>query len=443
MRLKLLMMVVLGLMLMPAAVFGQGDDDLPRPVAPPEDVNLPVDSLAYEANFANTDFWQAGSSPDGQISYEPAADGFAIASPPPDGGIGSIPLLNINIDDFYSEITFRVDTCSSGDSALLMFTRVLPSISDSQFNDAFVYVIQCSGDFRARALSNGGIGDILVSGQTLPLTEGEEYAFGVLMAGNQVAWYLNNELVAQFDIPEGESRSSGSLAPGAQVGFGYTLTGWRIWALKSTGENVEDVPTVSQPAEDPLGNNELGEMIYNPPFGPPTTIPLGLHHDVATYIVDGGTGLNMYNTVQPFGVFLYEGVSGDNYFIEVVFEVRDCGDESSIGLIWRADDDLMNYYVFEIQCDGLFRAYAVIDGERDADFASGRLGGALTEINTDIRLGVYARDDTFFIYGGGTQFASVTDDRLTEGNAGLILASDENGRVMDILASDLVAFDVP
>lgn len=443
MRLKLLrLLLVLGI-LVPTIAWAQ-DDDVIRPVAPPDDVNLPVTELVYEADFSNADFWRAGESPDGQISFAPIDDGISVVSLPPDGGIGSLPLINLNVDDFYTEISFRVDTCSTDTSALLFFTRVLPSAMQSQSNDTFVYVVQCNGDFRARGLAGGAIGDIIVSGQTQILTEGDEYTFGILMSGNRVAWYLNQQEIAQFEIPAGASRASGSMTPGAQQGLAYTLTSWRVWALKSTGSNIEDVTIVETPTEDPVSAGRVGDAIYAPSFAPPTTIPLGLHHDVAAYLVGGNDTINLYNTRRPFGILTFDGVEAANYYLEVGFTIRDCGPTSSIGFVWRADADFLNYYTFEIQCDGVFRAYAVIDGIPTDEFLSGRLGGALTDITTSIQLGVYVQGDTVSIYGGNTQFASFTDSTFNSGRAGLLLSSDEEtGQPMDINVTQLGAFDIP
>lgn len=446
MRLKWLGLMVAVVLLMPTVAFGQDGDDIANPVAPPEGVNLPVTSLLYEADFSNTDFWRAGESPDGQLTFEPTDDGFSVASVP-DGGIGSLPLVNLNLDDFYSEITFRVDSCDTENSALLMFTRVLPSLLGNQTNDTFVFVVQCDGSFRARALQGGEINEIVVSGQTITLNEGETYALGILMSGSNVVWYLNQQEVAQFEIPSGEARSSGSLTPGAQIGLSYTLTSWRIWALKSTGSNLEEIPDVmpsASPADDPLANNQLGDIIYEPSFSPPTSIPLGFTHDVATIVIAGGQAIDMYNARQPFGVLRFDGVEGENYYIETAFVVRACDDGSGAGFVWRADEDLQNYYAFEMQCRGVFSAYVVVDGEVAETFVSGRLGGDLTDIDQVIRLGVYARGDNFYIYGDSTQFANFSDDTLPSGGTGLLLSSDaETGQPMDIVVTDLVAFDVP
>lgn len=444
MRLKLLgFLFALG-MILPSVAWAQDGDDVVRPVAPPDDVNLPIADVIYEADFSNSDFWRAGEAPDGQISFAPTDDGFSVVSLPSEGGIGSLPLINLNVDDFYTEISFRVETCSSDSSALLFFTRVLPSTTQSQSNDTFVYVLQCSGDFRARSLAGGEIGDVVVSGQTLPLNEGETYTFGILMAGSSVAWYLNQQEVAQFEILDGELRSSGSLTPGAQVGLAYTLTSWRVWSLKSTGSNIEDVTIIETPSEDPIASGSLGDVIYEPSFVPPTSIPLGLHHDVAAYLVGGGRSINLYNTRRPFGVLAFDGVDAANYYLEIEFTIRECGDTSGVGFVWRADADLLNYYAFYIQCDGVFRAYAVVDGVAGEAFVSGRLGDALTDITGSILLGVLVDGDTAYMYGGDTQFASFSDSTFTSGGAGLLLSSDEEtGRPMDINVTGLSAFDVP
>ncbi len=445
MRSKALILASIYLLLSATVSWGQGDDTL-HPQALPDGVNPPITSIVYDADFNDSNAWQDGESPDGVLTYSPTEDGLLITSQSPDGGIGSLPFINLNIDNFYTEISFRVESCTSEQSALLMFTRVLPSISNNQFNDAFVYVIQCSGDFRARALQNGNINDVVISGQTIPLEEGENYVMGILMAENTVAWYLNQEEVAKFEIPSNETRNSGTLTPGAQLGFQYTLQSWRVWALKSTGTNLEDT-TIIEPTtntDDPLANNRLGNKLYEPSFEPPSSIPLGLHHDVAAYIIGGGQALNLYNTRRPFGILAFEGIDQANYFLETAFSVRNCSETSSIGFVWRANDTFTNYYAFEVQCDGIFRAFLVEDGTETETFISRQLDVRLTDISQDIRLGVYVLDDTVYLYGDGTLFSSFSDNTLSSGHTGLLLSSDEDtGQPMDVIITDLVVFDVP
>lgn len=432
------------LMVFPA--WGQNGDDVPQPEAPPEGTNLPVQEVIFETTFPSEEGWPSESSPDEQISYEVTAEGYAVTSAA-EGGIGSIPVVNLNIDNFYTEFTLTIDGCDSTASALLFFTRVLPS-NATQTNDSFVYVNQCDGTYRARGLVDNSILDVAVSGQSMSLDEGATYTIGYLVSGNQSAWYINGQEIAQFEIPAGAARNSGALAPGAQLGISYTLSNWRIWALKNSGENVEDPASTTDPGgtdeavsgDDPLQRGELGAIVYDPPFTAPTTIPLGLHHDVAAFLV-GSDSVNLYNTASS-GILTFEDVTGSNYYIQVDFQVRDCSETSTIGFVWHATEDFSSYDAFVVACDGSYEAYSVVDGVAGEPVTVGALNLALTDVQL-ASLGVYVDGSMVYLYAGGQLIESFTDDTLASGLAGLWLASGDDDTRMDILATELIVYSVP
>lgn len=431
--LLILMLVAVG------QVWGQGGGDA-EPEATPEGANLPIQELIFQTFFAAADGWPSEAAPDDQISYEVTADGYAVTSVA-GGGIGSIPVLNQNLDDFYTEIVFTVDSCESAESALLFFTRILPN-EETLTNDSFVYVNQCNGNYRARGLVGNEILEVATNGEGPALEEGQQYVIGYLLVGNQSALYVNGEEVARFVMPEGQSRRSGAIAPGAQLGFSYTLNAWRIWTLKSSGENLEDVPVLEVPTEDatdPVLAGELGEVLYDPPFTAPTNIPLGLHHEVAAFLIDN-TFINLYNT-QDVGILPFEGVDGSGYYMTIEFVIRDCSDTSTIGFVWHADEAYEDYEAFEIACNGVFRAFSVEGGVEGDVIISGEVQPALTEL-TPASLGVYVQDDTVFIYSAN-DLIDTYSTRSGSGLAGLRLTTGDDGTRMDILAGELTVFDIP
>ncbi len=448
-RVIVVVVVLLGMVIGAGSVFAQGGDGVPEPQAPPDGTNLPVQEIEFATLFGADEGWTSGGSPDQQLEYEVTPDGMAVRSLG-EGGIGSIPVPALNLDNAYTEITITVDSCSSPESALLFFTRVRPS-ENAQTNDAFVYVNQCNGAYRARGLVDNQILEVAVSGTATSLVVGETYTIGYLVSGNQSAWYINGEEIVQFDIPEGASQSSGFIAPGAQLGIEYTLNSWAVWTLKNTGENIVAFPEEEAPdtpdnttdadasADDPLSRNELGDVIYDPPFSAPTSIPLGLHHEVAAFLIDNSL-LNLYNTGES-GILRFADVDASNYYMQVNFEVRDCADSSTIGFVWHADEEFSSYSALDVTCDGRFEAYVVTEGEAGEPLAAGQFEPELTALNS-VSLGVYVQGDTVYLYVEGQLLESYTDAAFDSGQVGLRLAAGDGSR-MDILASDLLVFDVP
>lgn len=456
MKRRLFWIVLIVVLLLPlnfSVTQGQGDGTMPDPVAPPEGSNLPIQDLVFEADFTDREFWPTGTSTDGVLSYEVTDKGYVISSVSPDAGIGLLPVIEINIDDFYSEVTFTVDQCLSDESAFLFFSRIAEGDATGLLSDFYVYVIQCNGDWRSRPVAGGNIGEIDNNGQTLALEPGTSYSFGVLMVDNQMALYLNGEEIEQYEVDSTPLQASGALTPGAQLGFDYTLTDWRVWTVKTTGQDQapdtgdnggnEGIGSSGTGSEgDPVGAGLIGAALYRPSFVPPTTIPLGLDHPVAAYVIDGGEALALYNNQIPAGILQFDSVQGSDYYLEALMLVRDCADSSSVGFVWRADGALQNYYTFEVQCDGEFRVYPVIDGEAGDIIVSGRFEPALTGLG-EFTMGIYTQGEDVWLYLDGDVLSTFSDSTFSEGRVGLRLASGENEQRMDILVGDLAAYALP
>ncbi|NDJ84439.1 MAG: hypothetical protein GYB66_01000 [Chloroflexi bacterium] len=432
---------VVGLMLLlPVIAQGQGggEDD---PVAPPDDVRLPLVELVYTADFTDEAAWPSGQTSDGSMGFNLTPEGYSIASLDPEGGIGVANPIDLVIDDFYAEIAFTVDTCNSPDSAFLFFTRFGSSTLDPDAPASYVFVIQCSGDYRSRGLDAGEILPVTVSGQTMALEEGQEVVMGVLFVGDQVVWFLNGEELESFAIGDA-ALPEGSLTAGAQLGFGYTVTDWRVWSLKSTGSAADTAsqPTQSPPSDgDPLNQQGPGDIVYQPDFNPPTSLDYGLHNPVAAYI--SGDNLTLYNT-EPLAVWPLRGLDASEYYLEVPIAVRDCEDTSSVGFAFNAADDYSSYFAYQVQCDGQYRVIRVEDGTVVEELASGETGMDLRDFSRGLVLGLYLQGDTAWLYLDNQLQGSFTDSRLAGGEAGLLLASGENSRRMDVLVFNIAAFDI-
>ncbi len=436
-RLMWISLLIANLVLV-GTVLAQGGND---PVAPPDDTNLPVEDIAFEADFSDSEMWEAGQSGGDQMSYGLSDSGYSMVSASADGGIGAAPPINFVTDDFYTEFTFTVDGCQIPESALLFYLRMFPEPNDPTTTDSYVVVVQCSGDYRARSVQQGNPGPIDVSGVTSGLEEGSEHVMGILMVGDTVAWFMDGEEIDTFEVTE--SRATGSLTPGAQRGFSYTITDWRIWNVKTTGSSGM-LDGASQAGEtssgdDPVATGQLGAIIYEPPFEPPTSLPLGLHHNVAAYVAGGL--LNVYNT-QAVGILPFTELEESDVYLETSFIIRDCATDSSVGFVWRATEDFSSYYAYEMQCDGTFTAYLYSDGEISEVLATGEITPAPQDSDRNLTLGVYVRGDTAWVYFGTQALASFSDATLSEGQTGLLLTSGEDGTVMDVLLQSITGSEV-
>lgn len=391
------------------------------------------DDLLFEADFNDEAAWPTGRT--AYLQYDLLETGYRLRNPQTNAGIGLAPSLDLLVDDFYTELTFTVNVCSSNESSLLFFARMAPA-SPSSSTTSYVFVLQCSGEYRARPVINGVPWDITAAGQVTPLSEGDSYVMGVRMQGRNVLWSIDGNVIEDFVI-EDSVRPNGVLAPGAQIGFSYTINAWQVWALETTGSNITQ--TDVQIPGNPLQDRQIGEVLYLPSLDPPNPISLGLDQPVAAVISDDR--LFLYNT-QPEAVLPFEGVTGSSYFMEIEFWVRACSEQSSVGFVWYADLTYQNYYALEVQCDGTFEAYIVANDRDRRRLAAGRLVPGLHNSGQSKSLGVFVRAGDVWIYHDGDLIASFHDASHLAGQVGLILDSERDDARMDIVASEIVVFAV-
>lgn len=434
-RMAWVMVLVIGLLPIGTILAQDGD-----PAAPPENVNLPIEDVAFEADFSDTDAWESGQSAGDQMSFGLSENGYSMQSASPDGGIGAAPPIDLVTDDFYTEFRFTVDTCEIPESALLFYVRMFPQPNDPTSTDSYVFVLQCSGDYRARSVQLGAPGPIDVSGVTSGLDDGSEHVMGILLVGNAVAWFMDGQEIDTFEAGD-DLRATGTLTPGAQRGLGFTITEWRIWNVKTTGSSGMLDGGVDEPisGDDPLNSGEVGDIIYEPSFDPPTSLILGLHNDIAAYIAGGL--LNLYNT-QPTGIMPLTELAPNDFYLETSYVIRDCADDSSFGFVWRASEDFSTYYAYEMQCDGTFMAYLYSDGQISEVLVEGEISPAPQEFDGGLTLGLYVEGDTFWLYFGNRSLGSFSDTTLTTGQAGLLLTSGEDDIHMDVLLQSLTGSEV-
>lgn len=420
-------------------VFAQDD---PTPKAPPVGTNLPVTDLIFDADFSDASLWPSIQSADAAISFAMTDTGYNIAGSDPDAGIAAVSPLNLDIDNFYTEIEFTVNNCTIPESALLFFTRLSAESASIDTVNAYVFVLQCSGDYRSRLVTGGNPGGIDTSGQSAALVEGESNTFGILFSGNSVVWYVNGVEIARFEAPD--IAPSGLLTPGLQRGIDYTLTSWRIWSLKSTTiSNIltgAEVPSTAT-ADDPLSSGLVGDVFYQPSILPPSPIALGLHHPVAAYI--SGDSLALYNNI-PTAILPLSDIDQSDYYLEISFSIRECVDNASLGFVWHANADYTTYNAAQLHCDGRLSTYTVVDGERDEET---QFNDAYTPIlqasSIDQILALYVQGGTAYLYLDNALIATLPETELSTGHAGLLLASSDDGAKMELALDAILGYNLP
>ena len=409
-------------------VFAQGDD----PVAPPAGTQLPLVELIYSADFTDEAVWTTGTAPDA-LAFEPTTNGFSILNTDAQSGIGLAPATEDIFDSVYTEFEFTVDSCETGTSALLFSTRLQPEVADLITTEQYVFVVQCDGSYRSRPITGGAPGIIDTRGRIESgLESGETHVMGVLQDGNEIAWYFDGQELATYTGTQ--MPSDGHITFGAQLGAGYTVSQWRVWSIEAGAGPTggDDNTSTSGTSDDPVANREFSDVLYNPDFEPPTDIVYGLHWPVARYVNPNGIG--MYNN-DDTAIMEFPQVNQADYYFEINFVIRACGDDSFVGLVWRASDDLGSFYVFGIQCDGNYRARAVVDGVAGDVLAEGSAGAPQKgELQA---LSVFVRGDTAYLYFNRTLLGTITDASLSEGMPGILLQSSTEGDKMDLIVTDL------
>lgn len=428
---SLLMSTLLLLTSLLSPAFLQAQDG-PVPAAPPEGADLPLTDLLYEADFADEDAWSPYESE--VLEAEPSADGLQVAHTNPDGGFDFVPPPPDTYAAAYTEFTFTLDTCADGNSALLFSAR-LADTNDILSADQYVFVLQCNGDYRSRPLANGAPASIDTRGTLSDALEpNTEHVMGILMAANEARWYVDGTEVAAYRT--GPTPIEGLMTFGAQRGVAYTVTSWRVWGVDV--EALAGDPTEDEALDDPLAARAFGDVLYDPAFEPPTSLTYGLHYPIARYVTPNG--LAMFNN-DPTAVMLLPEVSGADYYVEMNYFTRVCPDDALTGLVWRADDDLRNFYAFGVTCDGNFRVRPVVDGVAGEVLLEGQLDGPILTSEL-LSIGVYVQDETVWVYADRELLGTFTDDTHSTGRTGILLQSTIDGQKMDIVVTDIGVLSV-
>lgn len=422
-KLRLVLILLTTLIAPLTSIYAQGNGDL---LAPPAEAELPLGDLVYTADFSDGEVWPEYS--DNNLILSPTAAGFQISNTDPEEGLGLFAPTRIDYTDIYTEFSFNIDNCNDDTSAVLVTLR------DVGFSDNYVFVLQCDGSYRSRPIIGENIGNVDRRGSADGVAVGTEHHMGMLMIGSTVTWYLDGVELENYTARG--ALDEGVITVGAQLGMEYTLTAWRVWEIDSPATSGGGDNT-SSTNDNPLINEEFTEILYHPEFEPPSTIIYGLHHPIARYYNPNGIG--MYNNDETAIMALTE-VNAENYYFEVNYIIRSCEDDAVVGLIWRASEDLSDFYVLGVQCDGAYRSRAVIDGEAGDILTSGESIPMVAD--TLLSISVYVRGDTAWLYYNQELLTSIDSTVLSAGTLGILLQSSTDGATVDILVTDLIVVGV-
>ena len=395
-------------------------------LAPPPDAELPLGDLVYTADLTDGDIWPEYN--DNNLILTPTVEGFAMSNTDPEEGLGLFAPTRLDYTDFYTEFSFNIDACRDATSALLFAVR------DVDFADNYVFVLQCDGSYRSRPIIEGNIGNVDRRDRADSVAVETTHHMGILMIDDQVSWYLDGVELESFTARG--APAEGSITFGAQLGIEYTLTAWRVWEVTGTA-TLGDNNNADADSADPLINQEFTEILYNPEFEPPSTITYGLHYPIARYFNPNGIG--MYNNDETAIMALPE-VNAENYYFEINYLVRSCDEDAVVGIIWRASEDLSDFYVLGVQCDGAYRSRVVLDGVAGDILASG--DSDPMEQDTLLSISVYVRGDTAWLYHNQNLLTTIASDQIGAGTPGILLQSSTAGATVDILLTDLIVVGV-
>lgn len=214
------------------------------------------------------------------------------------------------------------------------------------------------------------------------------------------------------------------------------------------------IPTVTpQPSATPTPENSPTPMVETVSEAPPPTapVPLGdvfLQDDFSdggrwpasddefqnTAIQDGALVLTLkqpehftlaYNNTQLIGDF-YASVTG---------QASACAERDRYGLLFRVQD-AVNYYQFQVDCEGRYRLVAVVEGELKVlrDWSASDAVRSGSEANT---LGVRAQGNSLEVFANGQSLIEVSDATFIDGGFGLYAGSGSASETYAVTFDDL------
>ena len=177
------------------------------------------------------------------------------------------------------------------------------------------------------------------------------------------------------------------------------------------------------PTETPaLDHSAIGELIFEDPFDSSGLWTLGETENSSVAI---GGGVMTFTQKTP-GTFSFRilGRQGGDFHAEIDGALaKNCGSGDRYGLMFRAQD-LSNYYVFQIDCDGRYRFARYVEGAVTAivDWTpSPAIDRGAQSANT---LAVTAKGEAYAFAINGTPVATANDGIFESGRFGVTVGAN-------------------
>ncbi|MFP4323840.1 MAG: hypothetical protein ACLFTK_15405, partial [Anaerolineales bacterium] len=368
-------------------------------------------------DFSNTDVWADGSR-DENLSWQVTPDGFALSSTGPNASARYAPGTDFTATDFYAELTFQPSVCPTDDSALLFNVRSDPTAERPVDATGYVFVLQCDGAHRARLVQGGDPQPVDFNG-TLDagLSLDTPSVMGIQLSGDQVAWYLNGQLLAQY--VGNPSPSAGQFVLGAQLGLQYTLQRLQIWELSGVAPDTTTGPAL----DDPLRETDPGRNHVVENFADPAT-PLLVGWAAELPAIRISEQLLTHNT-QPFQARLLADPPPDNFGIfatQINFQMRQCGPTGGLGLYFGESET--NGLAVVVTCEGQIQANVIANGEPSNTLLSEQVPPIARFSGGELLQTVWV-NDTLFVYYNQTLVGSFAAPDVRASRIGLAWTASE------------------
>ena len=259
----------------------------------------------------------------------------------------------------------------------------------------------------------------------------------VICAGDYLALYVNDELVAEANDDEFTAGLTGLAASsGGNQDADVTVDDLDIYEAV-----VSDTSTPVRPTPVDNGNDnvtapeidgvEVGDVLLNESFDSPDSWErYDASDDKSHFRVEDGV-YSATTTKESTFIFGQNSTTNDDYVVTVEVTLEDGPINNAQGVICRASDDGHgNGYYFAISSDGY---YTIQRFDEDADQAVVLVewdkSSAINQGEVTNTLTVACVDDYLAFYANGVLLADVRDDTYDEGITALLIAEFDPGEV--------------
>jgi hypothetical protein len=135
----------------------------------------------------------------------------------------------------------------------------------------------------------------------------------------------------------------------------------------------------------------------------------------------------------------FNGISGDNFYVQAVTTATACRAGDYYGLVFRVRDD-SNFYMYGISCDGRYRVVRQKDGQFTSLIEFTFSPDIVTYGGYNL-LGVRAVNSRFSFFANDQLLASIADDGFAQGRFGVFAKSFETPNLA-VQYDDITAWNV-